>query len=208
MSHWPRRLNTTRRLDLIADLRRLADELEREHAERTQRTLHELADPTPIASPSGPGNSRNGSSTETKALHGTDPTTTQAAQTLRRLHRITHDIPNTLHELRALRPDRPVALCPRCDHPLDRDTGRCQQVIDGARCGTRAGAERRCKECDENQPVGKALRAGMCNTCRMAKTRAAAKLRSDGRVGPVATTDRIQLQDNTITATGNNTHDV
>lgn len=67
-------------------------------------------------------------------------------------------------------PSRPLELCTRCGHPLDREYRRCQQVTDGVQCGTR-GAERRCRTCDEPQPPGRALRGGECNACRMSRIR-------------------------------------
>ena len=52
--------------------------------------------------------------------------------------------------------------------PMNPNYQRCQQIIDGAQCGTRASSERRCRICEAVQAPGQALRGGRCDPCRKA----------------------------------------
>jgi hypothetical protein len=171
----PRPLHSIDRASGAALLRALADEWDAAHAQSVQHLLTVEADPAWPATASGAGTggsrpSEPGSPTERAALDH-DRAATAALAVLLAQRRAIAAAEVALGGLRDRRPDRPRALCPRCDMPLDPNYQRCQQIIDGVQCGTRAGADRRCKTCDEPQQPGRSLRAGECDACRQHRRR-------------------------------------
>lgn len=175
MTHWrrPRGLTADELARTADDLRALADELTAEHALQVQRLIEVEADPTwPAAtSGTGTGGGAGGGSPVERAVTDTDRDSGRALTTIGILRQLARLAPLARSALLERSPGRAVALCPRCGHPLDRRYQRCQQIIDGVQCGSRAGAERRCSTCDEVQPPGQPLRNGECDACRKHRRR-------------------------------------
>lgn len=175
MTHWrrPKALTADELTRTADDLRALADELEAAHALQVQQLLEAEADPTwPAAtSGSGTGGGAGGGSPVERAVTEIDHDAGRAKATIGILRQLARLAPLARSALLERSPGRAVALCPRCGYPLDRRYQRCQQIIDGVQCGSRAGAERRCGTCDEVQPPGQPLRNGECDACRKHRRR-------------------------------------
>jgi len=158
----PRPLTPDERRRTIADLRALADELDRPDAARTQRNLAAALDDSygTTASGAGAGGGSGGSAVltavEAKAAHS-DPTAAATARLLVRLHQIRMDAGVAYSELTGWRPDRPVATCAE-GHTLDRSSSRCTYVDPetGRRCGTRKETILTCENptCQNDEGTG------------------------------------------------------
>lgn len=175
MSYWarPKALGVDRREQLACLLADLATELRSDHAASVQQLLAVEADPVWPATASGAGPSggtSNGSPVE-RAVTSPDRNADRARRALNDQTQLDRLARTVLLALIERSPARPVALCPQCDHPLDRRFARCQRIIDGVQCGSRAGADRTCTTCHEVQPPGRPLRQGECNACRMHRQR-------------------------------------
>lgn len=155
----------------------LAEEIRSDHAEHIQRAMAAAAargyPRRASTAPVQPGNKTDDDGfavapdtpVEAAALEP-DRTALAALAELEMLDRLLATAPRARIILKAWRPDRPVAQCQACGHPLDRGSTRCRRVdADGRQCG---GSDRpeHCQNtnCGTKLEVGK-IRDGRCPAC-------------------------------------------
>lgn len=152
----------------------LAAELRREHAVDTLRAVYDASQYQYPATASGAGTHSPGGTdrltpTEAKATRP-DPTGRFAATVITTLGGLPTATAGVLSALRQWDPNRPVAKCARCDHPIPRGYQRCQRVDPdtGIQCGSSDQHVRTCRNphCGRVMQTGEYLRAGRCDPCR------------------------------------------
>jgi hypothetical protein len=162
----PRTLTPTHITDLVADLRALADLLARPDAPTIIDRVTTAATIGYPRSGFAAGSSSGGNGDGSPLDATTDRIAGFSARILVELHQMRRDAPVLASALRGWMPDRPVAVDPRCGHPLAPGEQRCRLVDDdGTPCGTEAVVPL-CADCPKPLAPGE-RRKGRCNACRV-----------------------------------------